>query len=322
MKRRNETEVTEFVLTGFSNFPDLQLVLFVVFSLMYLASLSGNVIIMAIIWLNRSLHIPMYFFLSLLSFSESCYTFVIVPNMLVTLLLGRKTISFAGCVTQMFFFIGIACTNCLILIGMGYDRYVAVCHPLHYHLMMNRRVCLQLGASLAVSGFFFSLIETYLVFHLPFYGGNRIDHYFCDVAPVVKLACPPDQNTEVVILALCTIFILGSFLSVILSYFFIFVTVLRIPSAEGKRKAFSTCTSHLIVVIVHFGCASATYLRPISSYIPGKDIMVSIMYTLVTPLLNPIVYSLRNKDIQTALRKLLIKEILNWRTGRTHALVL
>lgn len=314
MKGRNQTAVTEFILFGFSNLPDLQVVLFVVFFLMYLVSLSGNVIIMTIIWLNHSLHIPMYFFLSVLSFSETCFTFVVVPNMLATLLLGKKTISFAGCVAQMFLFIFIACTNCLILTGMGYDRYMAVCQPLHYHVAMNWRICRLLVACSAITGFLCSVVETYFVFRLPFCGDNRIKHYFCDIAPVVTLACPTDQSSEIVILVLCTIFILGSFLFVLLSYFFIFATVLRIPSTEGKQKAFSTCASHLILVVVHFGCASATYLRPISSYIPEKDPLISITYTVVTPLLNPIVYTLRNKDIQLALRKALTKDKLHCRT--------
>ncbi|XP_014379703.1 olfactory receptor 10R2-like [Alligator sinensis] len=305
MNTENQTMVTEFILIGFSNFPSLQIPLFTVFFLMYLITLAGNIILIIIISVDHTLQIPMYFFLSILSFSETCYTFVVIPNMLVNLLTEKKTISFTGCATQMFFFISFGGTNCMLLAAMAYDRYVAICKPLHYHILMNQKVRVQLVAFSLVTGFVLSLIDTYFIFRLPFCGVNKINHFFCDMAPVIKISCTDNNVIEIVIFIFCVVVVFGSFLLILLSYLFILITILQIPSAEGKQKAFSTCTSHLIVVIVHFGCASIIYLRPKSTYSLDKDTLISVTYTVVTPLLNPMVYSLRNKDVQIALRKAL-----------------
>uniref|UniRef100_A0A8D0L2W6 Olfactory receptor n=1 Tax=Sphenodon punctatus TaxID=8508 RepID=A0A8D0L2W6_SPHPU len=300
-----ETMVTEFILIGFSNFPDLQIVLFVVFLLMYLLTLTGNIAIMTIIRVDHSLHIPMYFFLSILSFSETCYTFAIIPNMLANLLKARKTISYIGCVTQMFFFLGFGCTNCILLAVMGYDRYVSVCKPLHYQTIMNQRFCTQLVAFTVATGFLCSTIETYIVFTLPFCESNKIHQFFCDMAPVIKLACARSKIGETIIFIICLFVVFCAFLLIILTYILILSTILKIPSAEGKRKAFSTCASHLIVVVVHYGCASIIYLRPKPGENLDDETLISVTYTVITPLLNPIVYTLRNKDILRALKKAL-----------------
>ncbi|XP_074996694.1 olfactory receptor 10R2-like [Calonectris borealis] len=299
----NETKVMEFVLIGFSDFPDLQIPLFIFFFLTYLVILTGNVLLMTIIRLHRHLHIPMYFFLSILSFSETCYTFTVIPKMLVNLITEKKSISFTGCAAQMFFFLGFGGTNCMLLTAMGYDRCVAICKPLHYRLLMNDTVCSQLVAFAVVTGFTLSLIVTYFIFTLPFCGEKEINHYFCDMRPVIQAACTENNGIEIVIFIFCIVVVFGSFLLIILSYILIFNTILKIPSTEGKRKAFSTCASHLIVVVVHFGCASIIYLRPKSTYSLEEDTLISVTYTVVTPLLNPVVYSLRNKDVQLALRK-------------------
>ncbi|KAM6381892.1 LOW QUALITY PROTEIN: olfactory receptor 10R2-like [Alca torda] len=306
----NETKVMEFILIGFSEFPDLQIPLFVFF-LTYLATLTGNVLLMAIIRLHRHLHVPMYFFLSVL-FSETCYTFAVIPKMLVNLIAEEKAISFTGCAVQMFFFIGFGGTNCMLLTAMGYDRCVAICKPLHYKVLMSNRVCSHLVVFAAVTGFTLSLIDTYFIFTLPFCGGKEINHFFCDMAPVIQAACTENNGIETVIFIFCIVVVFGSFSLILLSYLLIFNTILQIPSTEGKRKAFSTCASHLTVVVMHFGCASIIYLRPKSTYSLQEDTLISITYTVVTPLLNPVVYSLRNKDVHLALRKGLGKKLCTW----------
>ncbi|XP_062961934.1 olfactory receptor 10R2-like [Cynocephalus volans] len=299
----NSSSVTEFLLLGFSSLGDLQLVLFVVFLCLYLIILSGNLIIISVIRLDCSLHTPMYFFLGVLSISEIFYTIVILPKMLINLLSVLRTLSFVSCATQMFFFLGFAVTNCLLLGVMGYDRYAAICQPLQYPILMSWRVCGQLAATCAVSGFLISLLGTTLVFSLPFCGSNKVNHYFCDISPVIRLACAESYINELVIFICGVLVLLVPLIFICISYGFIVHTILKIPSAEGKRKSFSTCASHLIVVIVHYGCASFVYLRPSAKYTSGKDRLVTVIYTIITPLLNPVVYSLRNKDVQLAIWK-------------------
>nr|XP_034953111.1 olfactory receptor 10T2-like [Zootoca vivipara] len=307
MGRENQTVVTEFIFVGFSRFAELQVMLFLVFSLMYLVTLMGNVIIITTIRLNRSLHIPMYFFLSILSFSEICYSLVIIPNMLANLLREKTTISFIGCATQMWLFLGFGCTNCMFLAVMGYDRYVSICKPLRYQILMNQGLCTKMVACSATTGFLFSTTEATIIFTLPFCGPNKLKHFFCDLAPLLELACGRNYIGETVIFMISFFVVFCSFLFILLSYILIANTVLKIPTTAGKRKAFSTCASHLIVVVVHFGCAGIIYLRPKSSYTLDETLFISVSYTMVTPLLNPVVYSLRNKDVQIALKKSLGK---------------
>uniref|UniRef100_A0A8D2A6Z8 Olfactory receptor n=1 Tax=Sus scrofa TaxID=9823 RepID=A0A8D2A6Z8_PIG len=303
----NSSCVTEFFLLGFSSLGDLQLVLFVIFLCLYLIILSGNITIISVIRLDHSLHTPMYFFLSVLSTSETFYTIVILPKMLINLLSVLRTLSFVSCASQMYFFLGFAVTNSLLLGVMGYDRYAAICQPLHYPILMSWRVCGQLAATCIVNGFLISLVGTTLVFSLPFCGSNKVNHYFCDISPVIHLASAETYINQLVIF-ICGILVLVVPLTCIcISYGFIVSTILKIPSTEGKQKAFSTCASHLIVVIVHYGCASFVYLRPSAKYTTGKDRLVTVTYTIITPLLNPMVYSLRNKDVQLAIRKMIGK---------------
>uniref|UniRef100_A0A8D1VRF7 Olfactory receptor n=1 Tax=Sus scrofa TaxID=9823 RepID=A0A8D1VRF7_PIG len=303
----NSSCVTEFFLLGFSSLGDLQLVLFVIFLCLYLIILSGNITIISVIRLDHSLHTPMYFFLSVLSTSETFYTIVILPKMLINLLSVLRTLSLVSCASQMYFFLGFAVTNCLLLGVMGYDRYAAICQPLHYPILMSWRVCGQLAATCIVNGFLISLVGTTLVFSLPFCGSNKVNHYFCDISPVIHLASAETYINQLVIF-ICGILVLVVPLTCIcISYGFIVSTILKIPSTEGKQKAFSTCASHLIVVIVHYGCASFVYLRPSAKYTTGKDRLVTVTYTIITPLLNPMVYSLRNKDVQLAIRKMIGK---------------
>ncbi|XP_066468760.1 olfactory receptor 10T2-like [Tiliqua scincoides] len=305
MGSRNNTVVYEFILTGFSSFLDLKTVLFVVFFLIYLTSITANTLLITVIWVDRTLHTPMYFFLSVLSCSEICYSFVIVPKMLANLITETKAISFGGCIAQLFFFNTLGGVNCIILTQMGYDRYAAICHPLRYPVLMNRRICRQLVASAYIISLIFAIIEQGLIVRLPFCGPNKIHHFFCEMGPVLKLACKKSSVTEISIFIFCIVIIFGSFLLVLLSYALILNTIFKIPSTKGKQKAFSTCASHIIVVVVHFGCASIIYLRPKSTYSLDQDIFISVSYTMVTPLLNPLVYSLRNKDVQLALKNTL-----------------
>ncbi|XP_014403271.1 PREDICTED: olfactory receptor 10T2 [Myotis brandtii] len=299
--------VTQFVLVGFSNLPHLRTTLFTLFFLMYLVTLSGNVTIITIIHVDRTLHTPMYRFLAVLSLSETCYTLVTIPNMLAHLLMESQAVSIAGCRAQMFFFLGLGCSHCFLLTLMGYDRYVAICHPLRYSVIMRPTVCLCLGALVFCLGFLVALIETSMIFSSPFCRSNRVEHFFCDIAPVLKLSCTESAGKALGIFFLSVLVVLVSFLLILLSYAFIVAAIVRIPAAAGRRKAFSTCAAHLTVVIVHFGCASIIYLRPESVGNPAQDRLVAVFYTVVTPLLNPVVYTLRNKEVRVALRRTLAR---------------
>ncbi|XP_005400207.1 PREDICTED: olfactory receptor 10K2 [Chinchilla lanigera] len=303
MERINETTVREFVFLGFSSLAGLQLLLFVIFLLLYLFTLGTNAIIISTIVLDRSLHTPMYFFLSVLSCSETCYTFVIIPKMLVDLLARKKTISFLGCAIQMFTFLFLGCSHSLLLAAMGYDRYVAICNPLRYTVLMGHRVCVGLVAAACACGFTVAQIVTSLVFHLPFHSSNQLHHFFCDIFPVLKLASQQSRFSQIIIFMLCALILVIPLFLILVSYIHIISAILQFPSTLGRHKAFSTCASHLIVVIVHYGCASFIYLRPQSNYSSSQDVLISVSYTILTPLFNPMIYSLRNKEFKSALRR-------------------
>uniref|UniRef100_A0A8C6MUM2 Olfactory receptor family 10 subfamily K member 2 n=1 Tax=Mus spicilegus TaxID=10103 RepID=A0A8C6MUM2_MUSSI len=301
----NDTVVREFVFLGFSSLAELQLLLFAVFLSLYLFTLSTNAVIVSTIVLDRALHTPMYFFLSVLSCSETCYTFVIVPKMLVDLLARKKSISFLGCAIQMFTFLFLGCSHSFLLAAMGYDRYVAICHPLRYTVLMGHRVCVGLVAAACVCGFTVAQVITSLVFRLPFRSSNQLHHFFCDISPVLQLASHHPHSTQITIFLLCALVLVIPLLLILVSYIHIISTILQFPSTLGRYKAFSTCASHLIVVIVHYGCASFIYLRPKSSYSSSQDALISVSYTILTPLFNPVIYSLRNKDFKSALHRVI-----------------
>ncbi|XP_006895496.1 PREDICTED: olfactory receptor 10X1-like [Elephantulus edwardii] len=303
----NETIVKEFILLGFSLYPDIEILLFVIFFCLYFLTLIGNMIIMGLTCLEKALHTPMYIFLSALSFSETCYTLSIIPKMLTDLLAKNRSISVAGCGLQMFFFLGLGGTHTIILTLMGFDRFLAIHNPLRYPLLMTNIVCGQFIASAWAGGFFISVIETVLIFRGFFCSPNLIKHFFCHMRAVVRLSCLDSNLTEFIVTLISISGLLGTFLLIILTYIFILTTVLRIPSAEGKQKAFSTCASHLTVVIIHFGFASIVYLTPESS--KGDDTIIAVPYTVITPFLSPIIFSLRNKDMKNAFRKVLGKII-------------
>ncbi|XP_032992241.1 olfactory receptor 10X1-like [Lacerta agilis] len=309
--KKNHTQVTEFILLGFSVPPELQIAFFILFLLMYILTLIGNLLIMSVVYSDRSLHVPMYIFLFALSCSETCYSLVIVPKMLVDLLAKVRTISFTGCAAQMFLFLGLGATNCLILTFMGYDRYLAICHPLRYPLLMNMRVIVWLIVISWIAGFLISLSEAAQILRLPFCGPNAIRHFFCHMRAVVRLACTADNTTEVSISTIGMLGLAGSLLFIMLTYILILSTILRIPSTEGRQKAFSTCAAHLIVVSVHYTFASIIYFKWSTADTLEDDTLISIPYTIITPFLSPIIFTLRNKEIKVAVRKVITKKVLS-----------
>ncbi|XP_069483826.1 olfactory receptor 5AP2-like [Ambystoma mexicanum] len=305
MKIMNQTLVTEFILVGFTDDPALQVLLFVLFLIVYMITLLGNVGIVLVIRISPLLHTPMYFFLSYLSFTDVCYSSVITPNMLVNFLREKKSISFMGCAAQMYFFSSFVTIENLLLAVMAYDRYVAICHPLVYSTLMRSRVCLQLVMLVYTCGYSTALIHTVFTLRLTFCGSNVINHFYCDVPPVLSLACVNAYQSKAVIFALAVLLGTSALLVTLMSYIYIICTILKIRSAQGRRKAFSTCASHLTVVALFYATVFFIYLRPPSSYSETQNKVVSVFYTVVIPMLNPIIYSLRNREVKGALRKLI-----------------
>ncbi|XP_013360637.1 PREDICTED: olfactory receptor 10H1-like [Chinchilla lanigera] len=306
----NHTFQSQFILLGFSAFPHLQLMFFLLFLLMYLFTLLGNLLIMATIWSERSLHTPMYLFLCALSISEILYTLAIIPRMLADLLSAHHSIPLVACANQMFFSFTFGFTHSFLLTVMGYDRYVAICHPLRYNVLMSPRACACLVAWSWIGGSVMGMVVTTAVFHLTFCGPNEIHHFFCHVPPLLKLAC--GKNVLVVakgVGLVCITALLGCCLLILLSYAFIVSTILRIPSAEGRHKAFSTCVSHLTVVVVHYGFASVIYLKPKGPQSLEGDTLMGITYTVLTPFLSPIIFSLRNKELKVAIKKTFLSKL-------------
>ncbi|CAK7306365.1 olfactory receptor 4E2 [Canis lupus baileyi] len=308
MEAPNQTRVTEFVFLGLTDNWALGTLLFVAFSLAYVLTLLGNTLIIVTTALTRRLHTPMYFFLSNLSFIDTCHSSVTVPKMLEGLLRERKTISFDDCIAQLFFLHLFACAEILLLTVMAYDRYVAICAPLRYPNVMSIRVCVQLVLALWWGGTVHSLVQTLLTIRLPYCGPNVIDSYFCDVPPVIKLACTDTYLTGVLIVSNSGTISLTCFLALVTSYTIILVS-LRKQSAEGRRKALSTCSAHFMVVAFFFGPCIFIYTRPDTSF--SIDKVVSVFYTVVTPLLNPLIYTLRNEEVKSAIKHLRQKQVFS-----------
>ncbi|XP_053901026.1 olfactory receptor 1052-like [Malaclemys terrapin pileata] len=308
----NSTMVTEFILLGFISSPELQALLFALFLVSYVTVLLGNAGLLLVIYLDARLHTPMYLFLRHLSFVDLCYSSAIVPKALNSFVTGDGTISFLGCAVQFCVFGGMLTTECCLLAVMAYDRFVAVCKPLLYTVTMSDGVCTGLLACSYASGFLNSLIQTLCTFSLPFCGANQVDHFFCDITPLVKLSCTETRSNETIILASACVIGVSSFLTTMISYLYIFMAILRIPSLQGRRKTFSTCTSHLTAVSIFFGTLIFMYLRPKPSYSAQQDKAVSVLYTLVIPMVNPMIYSLRNKEVKEALRRRLPVTVSDW----------
>lgn len=297
----SKNNVTEFIFTGLFEDPEVQRVCFVVFLSMYLATVVGNGLIVLTVKASKSLHSPMYFFLSYLSLVEISYSSTIVPKFITDLLTKIKTISLEGCLAQIFFFHFFGVTEILLLVVMAYDRSVAICKPLHYINIMNRQLCHVLMTGSWLGGFFHSVIQILITIQLPFCGPNVIDHYFCDLQPLFKIACTDTSVEGVIVLVNSGLIALCSFLILVTSYIVILVN-LRNHSAEGRRKALSTCASHIMVVMLFFGPAIFFYMRPSSTFTEEK--LVAVFYTVVTPMLNPIIYTLRNAEVKIAMRRL------------------
>ncbi|XP_075404326.1 olfactory receptor 10AG1-like [Tenrec ecaudatus] len=305
--KENVTRLMEFVLVGFADMPHLQWFLFGLFLTIYIIILMSNGTIVLITKLDPALQSPMYFFLSNFSFLEMCYVSVTLPRMLRDLGAQRRRIPLVACATQMFFVLELAGTECLLLSVMAYDRYVAICHPLHYPLIMNHRLCVQLVIGSWITCIPFQVGQTYQIFSLPFCGSKEINHFFCDIPPLLKLACVDSSVNEMLVYIVAVLFVIVPFLLILGSYSKIISTILKLPSAASRSKAFSTCSSHVMVVVLFLGSGSITYLRPKSSHSEETGKVLSLFYTILTPLLNPVIYSLRNKDVIMALRKLLCK---------------
>ncbi|XP_004598493.2 olfactory receptor 2B11-like [Ochotona princeps] len=300
----NESYPEEFILLGFADRPWLQLPLFIVLLITYPMALVGNIAIILVSRLDPRLHSPMYFFLTNLSFLDMCYTTSFVPQMLFNLGTSKKTISYVGCVIQLYLFHTMGGTECLLLALMSFDRYVAICRPLHYTLIMNRRICILLASIVWLSGIIFALSEATLTLQLPMCGVNILDHLLCEIPVLIKTACGDKRANELILSVVC-IFILAVPLCLILaSYISIGRAVFKIKSSEGRKKAFGTCSSHLIVVFLFYGPAISMYLQPPSSFSKDQPKFMALFYGVMTPTLNPFIYTLRNKDVKGALAKL------------------
>ncbi|XP_074087895.1 olfactory receptor 10AG1-like [Macrotis lagotis] len=302
----NLSHVKEFILLGFSDLPKLQDILFVILLIIYINILIGNGIIIIITKFDAALHTPMYFFLGNFAFLEICYTSVTLPRMLSDLWTQNKNISLLTCASQLCFFLILAVTESLLLTVMAYDRYVAICKPLYYALIMNNKVCVQLVLASWITGMPIMIGQTYQVFSLPFCNSNIINHIFCDMPPLMKLACGDTSWNEVMAYADSVIFGFVPLLLILFSYNRIFMTIRKLPSGMGRSKAFSTCSSHLMVVGLFYGSGIIAYLQPKTIDLPGTEKMLSLFYTTITPMINPLIYSLRNKDVIKAIKKIIM----------------
>ncbi|NXO48214.1 OR4S2 protein, partial [Aramus guarauna] len=302
----NTSNVKEFILVGLSENQRVQKICFVMFLFFYTIIVAGNLLIVITVISSQHLNSPMYFFLSYLSFVDICYSSVIAPKMIADFLAENKTISFVGCIAQLFGVHFFGCTEIFILTVMAYDRYTAICRPLHYTTLMTRRACSQMVIGSWVGGFVHSMVQTLLTSCLPFCGPNKIDHYFCDVHPLLQLACTNTYAVGIIVVANSGLIALSCFFILVVSYIVILVS-LKSQTSEGQRKALSTCGSHITVVILFFGPCTFTYIRLSSDL--SEDKSVAVFYTVITPMLNPLIYTLRNEEVKSAMKKLWSRKV-------------
>ncbi|NXN89710.1 OR6B1 protein, partial [Bombycilla garrulus] len=305
MVQENDTHIQEFILLGFPTSAERQALLFVIFLAAYLLTVTENLLIITLTITTPQLHKPMYFFLGHLAFLEACYISVTVPKFLVNFVVRNKSISFAGCMAQLYFFIALVCTECVLLAVMAYDRCVAICSPLHYPLSMSPRACVQLAMGSWLLGFLIAVLKVFFISQLSFCGPSVINHFYCDISPLLNLSCARQRVAELVDFVLALLILLIPLSVIIISYICIINTILLIPKAQNRKKAFSTCASHLAVVIIFFSATLFMYARPRSINSWDLNKLVSIIYTIVTPMLNPFIYCLRNQEVKDTLLKLL-----------------
>lgn len=307
LEKMNETTVKQFLLLGFDTLPELQIGLFVLFFMIYLATVAGNILLIITVWIDCHLHTPMYFFLSNFSFLETAYVTNIIPRLLTSFLTGNRTISLSGCFFQLYVFSFLGTTECFLLTGMSYDRYVAICRPLHYANLMNPRTCLLLAIAAWVCGFLAPSFTVIMVSRLVFHNLDKINHFFCDLTATLKLSCGDVIIIKVTSQILASIITLVPFVLTIVSYAYVISTILKIPFTKGRKNAFSTCSSHLIVVSTFYGALIIMYVAPSGNQSLDFNKIFSLLYTVITPMFNPIVYSLRNKEVKSALKRTISK---------------
>ncbi|XP_069805766.1 olfactory receptor 5V1-like [Dendropsophus ebraccatus] len=303
MENSTQTVVKTFILLGLSNVSSLQVVFSLLFIFMYLVIVSGNFILIIFVLLNPRLQTPMYFFLTNLAVIDICFSSTVVPKILITTLSRDKSISFFGCAAQLYLHLALGGSECLLLAVMSYDRYIAICKPLQYNTIMGKRFCLNLIGGCWIASFFNSFLLTLYTFQLPFCRSNIIEHFFCEMPPLFHLSCADTWFNELAKYISVGLIVLGSFLLILMSYLYITLAILKIRSNKQRQKAFSTCASHLTVVTLYYGAIMFMHLRPHYAYSPEQDRVVTILYTVVTPMLNPIIYSIRNKDVKKAIRR-------------------
>ncbi|XP_036898689.1 olfactory receptor 1P1-like [Sturnira hondurensis] len=303
----NQTAIFEFLLWGLSEQPEQQHILFLLFLWMYVLTVAGNLLVVLAIGTDTRLHTPMYFFLAILSCADILFTSTTVPKALVNIQSKSRSISYAGCLAQLYFFLTFGDMDIFLLATMAYDRYIAICHPLHYMMIMNRQRCILLVTVCWTLTSLVAMTHTFLIFRLSFCSKKVVPDFFCDLGPLMKVSCSDTQVNQLVLFFLGGAVILMPFMLILVSYIHIFLAILRVPSAKGRYKAFSTCGSHLVVVALFFGTVIRAYLCSSSSSSNSvqEDTAAAVMYTVVTPLLNPFIYSLRNKDMKGALGRLL-----------------
>ncbi|XP_014426030.2 olfactory receptor 14A16-like [Pelodiscus sinensis] len=306
----NHSTIAEFLLLGFSDIRELQILHFVVFLVMYLAVLMGNLLVISAMVFEHRLHTPMYFFLGNLAVFDLGSVSVIIPKSMANSLRNTRVISYSGCVAQVLLFMFLCSAGLGILTVMAYDRYMAICHPLHYKQVMNRRACVHMAASAWVSSLLYSVLHTGSTFAISFCGGHMVDQFFCDIPQLLKLACPDSDSGEIGVIVFSACLVFSCLVFIIVSYVQIFRAVLRIPSEQGRHKAFSTCLPHLILVSLQISTGVFAYLKPPSSSTSHLDLAVLVFYSVVPPVLNPVIYSMRNKELKAALWKLTGQRLL------------
>ncbi|KAM4626947.1 LOW QUALITY PROTEIN: olfactory receptor 13D1-like [Discoglossus pictus] len=311
---QNYTLVTRFILLGLSSNPRTRIILFYVFLIIYAIILIGNTLIIIITVTDKSLQTPMYFFLTNLALLDICFPSSFVPRMLIDLLFTKKTISFPECAAQMYISLSLGETECIMLAVMAYDRYIAICYPLHYTTIINRSTCVKIASSTWICGFLLSISHVSLTLTTKFCGNNEINHFVCEVPEVLSLGCGNTTVIEFVIFVVGVIILVIPITVIIISYFKIITAILKITTSARQQKAFSTCVSHMMVVTLFYGSCMATYMKPKSRSSPATDKTVGVFYGIITPMLNPLVYTLRNKEVRNALTKIRVNSILTFKS--------